>query len=52
MRLTYLLLPLMFWSALASAQAEETSLKSPVVYTCGVSVLQGLRRTTAVLGGL
>ena len=26
--------------------------KSPVVYTCGVSVLQDLRRTKAVLGGL
>ena len=25
---------------------------SPVVYTCGVSVLQNLRRTKAVLGGL
>ena len=25
---------------------------SPVVYTCGVSVLQDLRRTKAVLGGL
>jgi hypothetical protein len=25
---------------------------SPVVYTCGVSVLQDLRRTTSVLGGL
>ena len=25
---------------------------SPVVYTCGGSVLEGLRRTKAVLGGL
>ncbi len=25
---------------------------TPLVYTCGVSVLQDLRRTTAVLGGL
>jgi hypothetical protein len=25
---------------------------SPVIVTCGVSVLQGLQRTKAVLGGL
>jgi len=30
-------------------RAKETS---PVVHTCGVSVLEELRRTTAVLGGL
>ena len=29
-----------------------TCKKSPVVYTCGISVLQDVRRTRQVLGGL
>jgi hypothetical protein len=33
-------------------QANEHPNFSPVVYTCGVSVLQKLRRTKAVLGSL
>ena len=39
--------------ALAVTASLERALRfTPVVYTCGVSVLQELRRTKAVLGGL
>jgi hypothetical protein len=42
-----------YLEALAVAACLERTLRfTPVVYTCGVSVLQHLRRTTAVLGGL
>jgi hypothetical protein len=33
-------------------EVSDTLEKSPVVLTCDVSVLQDLRRTNAVLGGL
>jgi hypothetical protein len=33
-------------------EVSDTLEKSPVIVTCGVSVLQDLRRTKAVLGGL
>ena len=35
-----------------TACLERTLDFTPVVYTCGVSVLQDLRRTMVVLGGL
>jgi hypothetical protein len=42
-----------YWEVLAVTASLERALRlTPVVYTCGVSVLQDLRRTTAVLGGL
>ena len=41
------------WACLALTWGRVAALRfTPVVYTCGVSVLQGLRRTKAVLGGL